>query len=228
MNLMSIILPVISLVLAIGYYVFFDKSKKTVKKKEDGAKTESEKTAHDYTNVRDIKGNCLYTKDDKVFMYIRIQPISVDLLSKNEKITLIKNLTAELSAYRDDFKLLAVSRPVDITNQLNVYKEKAKTVDDPIQKELLKYEMSVLGNHAMNSEIVERLFYFCFWDDVDNLTELRKNVNAFKDSFKVARIDADIIGEKEIIRLANLINNPAYTNLEDTEYMDIGNLILGD
>ena len=31
-------------------------------------------------------------------------------------------------------------------------------------------------------------------------------------------IGCDVLTEKEIVRLLNLINNPSYTHLEDTEY----------
>ena len=42
-------------------------------------------TANEFINIKDIKGRILYTIDNHIFSYIRLWPISVDLLSDNEK-----------------------------------------------------------------------------------------------------------------------------------------------
>ena len=38
------------------------------------------KTARDFTNVKDIQGNLLYTRDGYVIGYLRIYPFNLDLL----------------------------------------------------------------------------------------------------------------------------------------------------
>jgi len=69
------------------------------KPKEDPRKL----TANEFINIRDIIGNYLYTRDGYVFMDIRLQPISVDLLSSREKDSLINTLTAKLSSETKPF-----------------------------------------------------------------------------------------------------------------------------
>ena len=40
------------------------------------------KTANEFVNVKDIKGNFLYTKDDYIFGYVRLYQFNLDLLSR--------------------------------------------------------------------------------------------------------------------------------------------------
>ena len=65
-----------------------------VKKKKKLTQEEQKlETANEFLNVKDIQGNFLYTKDNKIFAYLQIQSISLDLLSEREKKIKIKNLT---------------------------------------------------------------------------------------------------------------------------------------
>ncbi len=40
----------------------------------------------------------------------------------------------------------------------------------------------------------------------------------FSEKFSGCGIPCDVLGEKEIVRLLNLVHNPSYTHLEDTEF----------
>ena len=75
----------------------------------------NKETAQDFVNVKDIKDKFLYTRDEKIISYIQINAIDINLLSKREKQTLARTLTAELTSERKTFKFIAVSRPVDIS-----------------------------------------------------------------------------------------------------------------
>ena len=45
-----------------------------------------------------------------------------------------------------------------------------------------------------------------------------KRAALFAEKFTGCGISCDVLGEKEIVRLLNLVHNPSYTHLEDTEY----------
>ncbi|MDR2903668.1 MAG: hypothetical protein LBU77_04105, partial [Clostridiales bacterium] len=72
-------------------------------------------TANDFVNVKDVRGSVLYSKDGLIFAFLRIQPISLDLLSPCEQAKKIKNFAAEFSAEKKGFKFFSISRPVDIS-----------------------------------------------------------------------------------------------------------------
>ena len=137
-----------------------------------------------------------------VFIYLRIHAISIDLYSKSEKNVLIKTLTAELSDIQYQFKFMALSRPVDISPLITEMSEMLKEAEDK-RKELLRQEILQMGGFALSGEIVERQFYIALWE--------------LAEKFTGNGIGCDVLTEKEIVRLLNLINNPSYTHLEDAE-----------
>lgn len=190
------------------------------KKQEETKLNDSQITANKFINVKDIKDHFLYTRDGQIIIYLEIDPISIDLFSENEKEQMCKILTAELSSTRKPFKFLAVSRPVDILPLINEYTQILSETNDQKQKELLRNEMMVMSNYAINSEVIERKFYIMLWDKYQDYVEedLLKECRIFAEKFESNNIKSKILKEQEIIRLCNLINNPAYTHIEDTEH----------
>ncbi len=178
-----------------------------------------EKSAQDMVNVRDVKDRFLYTKDNQVMMYIRISPISVDLLSEREKRGITRTLTAELSSERNPMKFLAVSRPVDISPLISEYSQLMFTATTK-QKELLRNEMMVMSNYAMSGEVVERQFYLIIWTPLEEQCEyeITKRVQDLIAKFDGSGIKCETLRSQDIIRLCNLVNNPAYSHIEDSDY----------
>ncbi|MBK5261909.1 MAG: hypothetical protein JJE17_04945, partial [Peptostreptococcaceae bacterium] len=132
--------------------------------------------------------------------------------SDNEKEQICRVLTAELSSIQKPFKFLAVSRPVDITPLINEYTELLSKTNDQKQKELLRNEIMVVSNYATSGEVIERQFYVMLWNKYREGIEpdLLKECREFIQKFESVNMRCDIIKEQEIVRLCNLINNPAY------------------
>lgn len=212
------ILPIVMLSLCVvsgaAVFVFLKMKKRRAASAEDL----SEKTANDFVNVRDIQGNFLYTIDGLALCFLKITPISIDLYSKNEKQNLMRTLTAELSSIQNDFQFLAVSRPVDISPLLMELTSLLLT-SDPKQKELLKHEIAEMNAYAISGEIVERQFYIVLWDSVDDDMQrgLLNRARQFAQNFTDCGVECELLTRREIVRLCNLVNNPAYTHLEDCD-----------
>lgn len=178
----------------------------------------SEKSANEFINVRDIQDNLLYTLDGLALCFLKITPISIDLYSKNEKQNLMRMLTAEMSSIQHEFQFLAVSRPVDI-GPLLMELTSLLVTDDPKQKELLKQEIAEMNAYAISGEIVERQFYITLWDHVDDdmQRELLNRAKQLSQAFIDCGMECSLLSQQEIVRLCNLVNNPAYTHLEDND-----------
>ena len=146
-------------------------------------------------------------------------PISIALLSFREQKTLIKQITSELSTEKDPFHFLAVSRPVDITLLLDQYTELRKDTDNPIQKDLLRYEIEEISRFSFSNEVVERQFYFYIYEKYteDSERELKKHISDFARHFEHTGIKTEILKQADIIRLCNLVNNPAVITMEDED-----------
>lgn len=178
-------------------------------------------TAQDFVNVRDIKDKILYTKDNKIFAYVKITPISIDLLSSNEKEQLIKNLSAEISSERKSFKFFAISRPVDISNLINELTILKSESIDLKQKELLTYELKEYNAYALSGEVIERQYFIILWEDTDSFEAedtLIKRAREFATKFDNCGIQAHLIGQQEIYQFLNLFANPNYAHIENSDY----------
>ena len=176
-------------------------------------------TAQQFINIKDINDKYLYTNEGNIMMYLRIDSISIDLYSKNEKEALMKSLTAELSEIQYPFKFIAVSRPVDISPIILNMQEMIKFSNDS-QKELLKKEIIEMNNFALSGDIVERQFYLVIWEKYQEGIEKEINRKAMllAEKFTINNINCEILSQREIMRFINLINNPYYAHLEDTAY----------
>lgn len=171
-----------------------------------------------FVNVIDIKDKFLYTRDGYIISYIQVPSIDINLLSEREKRNKANTLTAEFSAIDKIIKFLAISRPVDISPLLSEYQQIYSTTSNLKQKELLRYEMQSISNFALSGEIVERQFYIMIWEKYQKGIEMDINKRAMEiiSMFESASIKANILTEKDIVRLCNLINNPTFVNLEET------------
>ena len=177
-------------------------------------------TANEFVNVKDIKGKFLYTRDGLALCYLRISPISIDLFSKTEKSIIIRQLTASMSSIQYPFKFIAVSRPVDITPLIAELSETLMNCD-PKQKELLKQEIVEMTTFALSGEVVERQFYVVLWDKAYEGAEKDLLVKAkeFSCNFTDNGVGCELLEQQDIVRLCNLVNNPAYIHLEDTDFV---------
>lgn len=126
--------------------------------------------------------------------------------------------TVSLSSAQYPFQLLAVSRPVDISPLLSELSATLTSSSDVKQKELLKQEIVEMGAFALSGEVVERQFYIKIWDRVSDGVErdLLQKLKLLGGYFSDSGIQTEILQQQDIVRLCNLVNNPAYVHLEDS------------
>lgn len=215
----GILFPLIMLAISIiggGLFLLMTKPKAKTYTEEEEL---SLKTAQDFVNVKNLKDRFLYATEGLTIMFVRIQPISIDLYSKAEKHSLMRQLTLELSDITYPFKFMALSRPVDIVPLIQVMQANSRNADD-IRRKLLQEEIQYLNDFTLSEDIVERQFYISIWDKTDtfNETELAKRANALADKFSSCGVSASVIGEDDIVQLINYVYNPATASFEDTDF----------
>ncbi len=176
-------------------------------------------TANEFINVKDVKGSTLYTKDGYIFAFLKINPISLELLSPREKEKKIRNFAAEFSSEKKSFKFFSISRPVDISGLTSWITALLQDVTDPIRKELILNEIREVSAFALTGEVVERQFYLIIWETAneDGEKELSRRANELENKFSSCEIVAELCGQETIIRLLNLFANPNYAHMEDGE-----------
>ena len=222
MSLLSILSVVMTIAFSLLILLLKIRKKPESIKSKKQILTKEEISASELTNIIDIKDKFLYTKDQKIFTYLKISPVNLDLFSLREKESLSSIISAELSRETKPFKLLALGRPVDITPLIDKYEVLLSLSDDAKQKELLRLEMDQMKAYMFSEEVIERQFFIVLWEKyyMGCETEVLKRTREFALSFQAAHIRCEIITESAIIKLVNMIHNPAFIHLEDTEYTE--------
>lgn len=177
-------------------------------------------TANEFVNVKDVRGPVLYSKDGLIFAYLKITPISLELLSPREQFKKIRSFAAEFSSERKPFKFFSISRPVDISGLSAWLGTLLRETDNPIRKELILDEMREISAFAVTGEIIERQFFLIIWEHagnaVDGEKELLRRANDLENKFSSCEMIAELCGQETVIRLLNLFANPNYAHLEDS------------
>ena len=111
-----------------------------------------------------------------------------------------------------------MDHPVDISPLLSELSATLTSSSDVKQKELLKQEIVEMGAFALSGEVVERQFYIKIWDRVSDGVEreLLQKLKLLGGYFSDSGIQTEILQQQDIVRLCNLVNNPAYVHLEDS------------
>lgn len=201
--LLPIIMICVCALLGGGTLIFLKLSAKHKKSKNKDKEELAQITANEFVNVKDIRGNFLYTRDNLALAYLKIYPISTELFSKNEKRLIAKQLTVSLSSAQYPFQLLAVSRPVDISPLLSELSATLTSSSDVKQKELLKQEIVEMGAFALSGEVVERQFYIKIWDRVSDGVErdLLQKLKLLGGYFSDSGIQTEILQQQDIVEL---------------------------
>ena len=212
------IIPIIILAVTLiagGTALFFLKKDK---KDDMDIENKRKETAQEFVNVIDIRDKFLYTRNGKILTYIKITPIDPCLLSEGEKRNITRTLTAELSSERKSFNFLIVPRPADISSLIDEYQNIFSNTTNQKQKELLTKEMNSLNDFALSGEEDERQIYIMLYEEYEEgiERELLKRTMEFASKFESSGIKCDVLNKNKIVRLCNLVNNPAYTNIEDS------------
>ncbi len=186
-------------------------------------KTSPEKaTANDFVNIKDIKGSLLYTRDNYIFSYIRLQPISIDLLSQNEKKILINTLTAELSSETKPFQFFAISQVVDMSKLKNSLYDVLNDTSDNIRRRLINEEINQIASFALSGEIIERQFFVIIWERLtdDNELVLKRRSTELAYKFQSCGVSADVLNQNQIYHLVKLFAHPqsGHLDVEDNEF----------
>ncbi len=195
----------------------FRKKKET---KEELEFRQRQQTANEFVNVKDVRHSLLYTKDGYVFAFLKINPISLELLSPREKEKKIRNFAAEFSSEKKSLKFFSISRPVDISGLSAWLSELLAQTLDPIRKELIAYEIREINTFALTGEVIERQFYLILWEaaNEDGEKEILRRANELENKFLSCEMTAELCEQETIIRLLNLFANPNYAHLEDGDF----------
>ena len=146
------------------------KEKKVKKKKID-------KSILEWLPFKEVWNDLLYLDNDKVVGVIKVNSINLQLFSNEEQSSKIFQFRKVLLSLEYPFKILALDKPVSLSEHIENLLYLQSNTDDENKKKLLeediKYADTIMNNNLVNN----REFYLLIDEDKDNVKLLKSKIN---------------------------------------------------
>ena len=80
---------------------------------------EKTQSLNEFLNIKNIKGNFLYTLDEQVILFIKVNPMNIELLTDKELESKMDLEAIEFSTEQFPYKIMVIPRAVDISDYIN-------------------------------------------------------------------------------------------------------------
>lgn len=175
-----------------------------------------------FLNIKDIKGNYLYTLDEQVISFIKVNPMNIELLSDKELESKMDFASIEFSNEQFPYKIIVIPRAVDISDYIREQEELRNKLTDDVCIEIINNRIISTTEMIENKNIIENEFYIMIFDvNKDNIEiELNKRANNWISRLKNCGLKSEILEERDIILLVKSFTIPEFARTEGTDYRD--------
>lgn len=171
------------------------------------------KSVLEWIPFKEIWNDLLFLENDKVVGLIKINSINFQLFSEEEQTSKIFQFRKILLSLEYPFKILAVDKPVSLSEHIQNLIYLSKHTDNEIKKQLLdediKYAEKIMNNNLVNN----REFYLLIDEDKDNIKLLKSKINDIVLQFSNIGLISEQAKTDEIRELLFTYLNP-YSSLE--------------
>lgn len=177
---------------------------------------------NEFLNIKNIKENYLYTLDEQVISFIKVNPMNIELLSDKELEAKMDSSSIEFSNEQYPYKIIVVPRAVDISDYIREQEELRNKLTDDICIEIINNRIISTTEMIENKNIIENEFYIMIYDsNKDNIEiELNKRANNWVGRLKNCGLKSEILEERDIILLIKSFTIPEFARTEGTDYTD--------
>jgi len=187
-------------------------------------RNKKEISLNEFLNIKDIpKGKkYLYTFSNEVLLFIRVNPINIELLSEEELEAKMDLMSIEFANEQYPYKILVIPRTVDISEYIHEQGALKNKCEDSISRKIIEDRIKFTTNLVADKDIIENEFYIMIWEkDSENVeTELNKRATNWVNKLKNCDLVSEILEEKEIILLVKSFTIPEFARTEGTDYAD--------
>lgn len=187
-------------------------------------------TANEFTNVSDIKGNYLYSKDNYIFGYLRVHPFNIDLLSKEELKAKTQILTAGIAGDRKTWGYFSMQREIDLDGQKKDLEQRFRSELASVEtRHLLKIMIQELTELSTSGENYEHQHYIKLWEPYtssnrpEKEAELKTRLLDFKNRYDGVGIRTELLDQQDILKMCALFASAAqapFIQLGKNSYYD--------
>lgn len=185
-------------------------------------KNKNTQSLNQFLNIKDIKGNYLYTLDEQVISFIKVNPMNIELLSDKELESKMDFASIEFSNEQFPYKIIVIPRAVDISDYIREQEELRNKLTNDVCIEIINNRIISTTEMIENKNIIENEFYIMIFDaNKDNIEiELNKRANNWISRLKNCGLKSEILKERDIILLVKSFTIPEFARTEGTDYRD--------
>ena len=185
-------------------------------------KNKNTQSLNQFLNIKDIKGNYLYTLDEQVISFIKVNPMNIELLSDKELESKMDFASIEFSNEQFPYKIIVIPRAVDISDYIREQEELRSKLTNDVCIEIINNRIISTTEMIENKNIIENEFYIMIFDsNKDNIEiELNKRANNWISRLKNCGLKSEILEERDIILLVKSFTIPEFARTEGTDYRD--------
>ena len=185
-------------------------------------KNKNTQSLNQFLNIKDIKGNYLYTLDEQVISFIKVNPMNIELLSDKELESKMDFASIEFSNEQFPYKIIVIPRAVDISDYIREQEELRNKLTNDVCIEIINNRIISTTEMIENKNIIENEFYIMIFDtNKDNIEiELNKRANNWISRLKNCGLKSEILEERDIILLVKSFTIPEFARTEGTDYRD--------
>lgn len=173
------------------------------------------KSINEFLNIKNIEENFLYTLDEQVILFIRINPINTNLFSEEELEIKMNSMSIEFCNEQYPYTVFIIPRKVDITDYIKEQETLKRKLQDETSINIV--EKRILATHQLvaNKNIIENEFYLLIWDnDSEDIKEkLNRRANTWMKRFKNCEFQTRTLNKSEIILLVKSFTIPEFARL---------------
>lgn len=135
------------------------------------------KSILEWLPFKEVWNDLLFLKNDRVIGIIKVNSINLQLYSNEEQNSKIFQFRKVLLSLEYPFKIIALDKPISLSDHIENLVYLSKNTDDEKKKQLLDEDIQYADN-IMNKNIVNnREFYLLIDEDKDNVKLLKSKIN---------------------------------------------------
>jgi len=152
-------------------------------KKKSNKKTETEKTkqrCQDWTDIIDIKNNAIHMKHGprvNLIGIIEVQPVSLALLTSEEKAIKIEQLTSGINSIMFPYQTSVIKKTVDLVNYLQKLIQLSNNTSDPTKRNIILGNMIKNINNIKQIGAMREMKYFIIFSETNVKNENLEKLN---------------------------------------------------
>lgn len=151
--------------------------KKKEKKNKKKKNIKIDKSILEWLPFKEVWNDLLFLDNDKVVGIIKVNSINLQLFSNEEQTSKIFQFRKVLLSLEYPFKILALDKPVSLSEHIENLLYLSSCTDDIYKRKLLEEDIKYADNIMSKNLVNNREFYLIIDEDKDNVKLLKSKIN---------------------------------------------------